>query len=174
MKQWTKRMSVLFILGLILPVITRATTQIGFVNVAQLFDQSTFVRDTNKKLREDAQQMNIQLEQQRNKLRQLIEQYHAAKTDAAKKKLDSPLKTENLVLQNLKNSFQQKMHDDEVAGKRHFDQLLHIATERVAKTNHINAIVTEQSVLYSDNSWINLTKDVTVELQKVTAEDAHR
>ena len=174
MKQWICKTKLILIMGLLIPTFVCAATQIGFVNVSQVFNHSSFVNDANKQLQADISQMNTQLEQQRNKLRQLIEQYHAAKSKDAKKNLESPLKTEEMVLKNLTSSFQKKVQQDEVSGKQHFDALLRKATERVAKTKHINAIITEQSVLYSDNSWLNLTTDVERVLQQITEEDVPR
>ena len=137
-----------------------ARTQVGFVNVTHVFESSAYIKDANKKMQADITNMNAQIEQQKNKLRTLIAQYHAAKTAEAKAALDSPLKTENMVLKNLTSSFQNKIRQDEIDGKQHFDALLHAAAERVAKAKHINVVVTEQSVLYNDKSWIDLTTEI--------------
>ena len=174
MKQWMNKIAVILIVWFLNPALGCAATQIGFVNVTHVFENSSFVKDANRKLQVDISQMNTQLEHQRNKLRKLIEQYHAAKSEEAKKSLESPLKTEEIVLKNLTTSFQTKVRQDEITGKQHFDALLRKATERVAKAKHINAIITEQSILYSDNSWINLTTDVERVLQQITAEDTLR
>ena len=168
MKRLINKINGTMITWLLIPTIASASTQIGFVNVAQVFEGSAFIRDANKKLQDEIVGMNLQLAQQKKKLKELVTQYHALKNENAKKNLESPLKTEEIVLQNLTISFQKKIHQDEVAGKQHFDTLLRGATERVAKAKHINVIVTEQSVLYSDKSWIDLTTDVARELQKAT------
>ncbi len=168
MKRWINKINGVMIAWLLIPTIASSSTQVGFVNVAEVFEGSAFVKDANKKLQDEIADMNMQLAQQKKKLKELITQYHALKNVKAKKNLESPLKTEEIVLQNLTISFQKKIHQDEVAGKQHFDILLRNATERVAKAKHINVVVTEQSVLFSDNTWVNLTADVLRELKKAT------
>ena len=160
MKLGKNRMAAAIIAWLFIPIMVWSATQIGYVNVTQVFESSAFIKDTSKKMQADITNMNLQLENQKKKLKTLIEQYQAAKDAVAKTALESPLKTEELVLKNLTSSFQEKIRQDEIAGKQHFDTLLRAATERVAKVKHINVVVTEQNVLYSDKSWVDLTADV--------------
>jgi len=150
----------LIIAELRIPVSASSATQIGFVNVDHVFKSSIFIKEANKKIQADLVNMNQQLKHQKATLRELIKQYHATKSDEGKASLNSKLKIEQLVLENLTTSFQKKIRQDEATGKQHFDELLRAATERVAKEKHINVVITEQAILYTDKSWVDLTAEV--------------
>lgn len=142
-----------------------AASSVGFVNIDKVFNSSSYIKGANKTLQDDIATMNEKIAQQKTKLRQMIEVYHATKSDKEKKKLESPLKTEELVLRNLTDSFQKKIAQDKIAGKRQYDESLRVATEQVAKEKQLQAVVTNRCVLYSDKTWVDVTPDVERVLQ---------
>jgi outer membrane protein len=168
MKKHLNHLKAYAITCLLLSSVTSFANQVGFVDITKVFNDSVFIKEENQRLQNEATEMNQQIDKQKQKLRDLIEKYHATKDDAGKKKLETPLKTEELVLKNLTSSFQEKIESEKTATKQQFDSMLKTATSNAAKTKRVNIVINGQSILYHDSSWIDLTSEIEKEMQKLS------
>lgn len=138
-----------------------ADVVIGIVNVTQLFNDSPYVQKANKTLQDNAKDMEKKVQVQQKKIQSLVDQYNAIKTvTSARDKLQKQILAEQTKLNQMTQDYQQKIRDEQNSGMQQFNTMVRLAVEKVAKEKHINTILPSSSILYTDNTWIDLTKDV--------------
>lgn len=134
---------------------------IGIINVTQLFNQSAFVQNTNKKLQESVQNMEAQIQAQQKKIQTLASQYEAIKeTNAQKAALQKQIVEEQTKLSKMADDFQQKIKNEQNAGMQNYTKLLQTTTAKVAKDKHLTGVLSSAAVIYADPSWVDITAEV--------------
>lgn len=143
-----------------------AAIKIAYVNVTDLYNKSTFVEKANKTLQENVKGMEEKLLDERKKLQTLITEFEKATTTAKKESLTKKISTGQTELTSMTQQFQRKIKEEQDTGMQKFSSLVQAAVEKVAKEQHINIVVNSSAVVFADNTWIDITKDVANELQK--------
>jgi Skp family chaperone for outer membrane proteins len=137
--------------------------RIGVVNLTTLFDESAFVKDANKKLQGKVKEFESQLQVEQSKLQDLANKYEHAKDNknALKKKI---IDQQTLIATKTQES-QAKVRDAQNAGMQKFSELVRVAAEKIAKEKKLNAVLSSSSLVYSDDSLVDITKDVAAQIK---------
>lgn len=135
--------------------------QIGIVNVTQIFNQSAFVQNANKKLQDNVTKMEAQVQAQQKKIQSLASQYEAIKgSNPQKAALQKQIVDEQTKLTKMADEFQQQIKKEQSAGMQDYTKLLQSTTAKVAKDKHLTGVLSSNAVIYADPSWIDITSDV--------------
>ena len=142
-----------------------ADDKIAIVNVNELFNKSSFVQKANKDLQANVKKMETQLQTEKDKLQKLLNDYE--KADAKNKKdLAKKITDEQTNIGTLTQQYQQKIQEQQNSGLQTFTRMVQVAVQKIAKEKHFNTVLNSNSVLYSDNSWSDITKDVETAMQQ--------
>jgi Skp family chaperone for outer membrane proteins len=138
---------------------------IAIVNVNEVFSNSSFVKKANTELQNDFQIMQKNISDARNKLQTLSKDYNNAKNDkkipdAKKATMLKNLELQQEKLNDLAKVSQTKIQDQQNAGMNKFNDLLKVAITSIAKQKNIHTVLNSASVLYTDDTWLDITKDV--------------
>lgn len=139
--------------------------KIAVVNVSVLYNKSKFVEQANKDLQAHAKTMEETLQVQKNKIQAIVSNYEKETSVAKKKSLAKDLATEQSKLANLTQEYQKKIQEEQNSGLQKFTSLVQTAVAKIAKEKHINSVLNSSSILYSDNTWVDITNDVDEVLQ---------
>ena len=140
-------------------------TKIAVVNVSALYNKSKFVEQANKDLQAHVKTMEESLQAQKNKIQALVANYEKATTVPKKKALAKDVATEQTKLANLTQEYQKKIQEEQNSGLQKFTALVQTAVAKVAKDKQYNSVLNSSSLLYSDNSWVDITNDVEAAMQ---------
>jgi Skp family chaperone for outer membrane proteins len=143
-----------------------ADVKIGYVNVTEIYNKSGFVQKANKTLQENVKGMEDKLKVARNDLQTLITSYEKSTSNSKKEALAKKIKAAQANLTSMSQDFQKKIQEQQGAGMQKFTALIEAAVAKVAKEKQINTVLNSTSIIYSDNSWVDLTKDVDSAMQK--------
>ena len=139
---------------------------VGFVNINELFSNSAYVKKANKELQDNAKNMEASLKKDQAALQEKINQYQTMKNKSKKKDMEKEIKDEQARLAKLTQEYQGKVQLEQNKGMDKFSQLVKLATEKVAKAKDIHHVLNNNSLVYTDEAWLNLTKDVATEMEK--------
>lgn len=140
---------------------------IGIINITQAFNESKFVQGANKKLQSNVKEMESKVQEQQKKLQGLVAQYEKIKaTSPAKTKLQEEIIAEQKKLNTMTQDFQNKIREEQNTGMQEFTKQIQAAAVQVAKDKKLNAILSSAAVIYMDETWVDVTKDVEAAMQK--------
>ena len=144
------------------PLSLAAGTSIGIVNVTQLFNTSAYVRKANSDLQQQVKQMERDLQTEQKKLQDMVEKYNtmSAKMTESKRALGTKVAAAQMKLKQDTEQFQQKIKDEQNAGMEKFNTQVREATTKVAKAKNLNGVISSAAIIYADDSWVDITKDV--------------
>lgn len=140
--------------------------KIGYVNVGELYNKSAFVDKANKSLQDSVKKMEEQLQTERKKLQSLVTDYDKTAGKSKREVLAKKITSGQTNLTKLTQQFQKKIQEEQNAGMQKFTALVQIAVEKVVKEKHINVVLNNTSIVYTDNSWLDITQDVAAVLQQ--------
>lgn len=135
---------------------------IGIINVGQLFNDSLFVQEANKKLQENVKKMEAGVQAQQTLIQSLVKKFEATRTSsAARIALQKKITRERAKLDNMTKDYQQKIKDEQNDGMREYTRLVQIATAKVAQEKHLVGVLSSAAIVYADPAWIDITADVS-------------
>ncbi|MDR3442641.1 MAG: OmpH family outer membrane protein [Legionella sp.] len=143
-----------------------ADVKVGYVNVTEIYNKSVFVQKANKTLQENVKGMEDKLKVARSDLQTLITSYEKSTSNSKKEALAKKIKAAQADLTTMSQDFQKKIQEQQGAGMQKFTALIEAAVAKVAKEKQVNTVLNSTSIIYSDNSWVDLTKDVDSAMQK--------
>ena len=114
--------------------------KIGIVNIPQIFNNSQFIKDENKKLQTNVKHMEDQVQEEQKKLQDLIQQYGKNKEASLQIKIAEA----QTKLTEMTQNYQKKLQAEQNASIQKFNAMVHDATEKVAKQRHLNAVRSEE------------------------------
>lgn len=160
-----KKIFGIILFALLSPLAVADAVKIAVVNVAELYNKSSFVQNANKNLQEQAKEMEDKLQAKKINVQSLLNDYE--KTDANKRKeLAQQIKTAQTELNQMTQEYQKKIQDEQRAGLQKFTDLVEKAVAKIAKEKQINAVLNKTSIVYSDSSWTDITNDVEAAMHK--------
>lgn len=139
---------------------------VGFVNITELFNNSTYVKKANKELQDNVKKMDASMKKDQAALQNKINQYQAMKNESKKKAMLKDIQNEQARLAKLAQEYQGKVQQEQSKGMDKFSQIVRSATEKVAKAKDIHHVLNSNSLVYTDEAWVDLTKDVATEMDK--------
>lgn len=139
---------------------------VGIVNVTDLFNSSSFVQKANKELQDNAKKMDETLKKAQAKLQGQINEYQTMKNANKKGDMAKKISDEQSRLSKMAQEYQQKVQEEQNKGMQEFTQLVRVAVEKVAKEKNIHHVLNSTSLIYTDTSWVDVTKDVAAEMAK--------
>lgn len=139
---------------------------VGIVNVTDLFNSSTFVQKANKDLQDNAKKMDESLKKDQAKLQQQINDYQAMKNANKKGDMAKKISDEQSRLTKMAQDYQQKVQEEQNKGMQEFTRLVRTAVEKVAKEKNIHHVLNSSSLIYTDSSWVDISKEVSAEMAK--------
>lgn len=139
---------------------------VGFVNVTELFNSSTYVKKANKELQDNVKKMDVTIKKDQAALQEKINQYQAMKSEAKKKALLKDITAEQARLAKQTQEYQSKVQQEQSKGMDKFSQLVRSATAKVAKSKDIHHVLNSNALVYTDEAWVDLTKEVAAEMDK--------
>lgn len=138
--------------------------KVGIVNVLDIFNQSSFVIKANKALETNAKKMDAKLQQDKANLQTMVGTFEKTSDQNAKKNLAKKIAAAQTNLSNLTQTYQKKIQEEQSAGMQKFTKILQEATQKVAKEKGLNTVVNSNTIIYTDNTWIDITSDVKAAL----------
>lgn len=159
-----KKILALLIWTLCTPVLADGL-KIGVVNLSELYNKSVFIQKTSDALQKEVQGMEEKLQAQKTKVQNLIATYEKTPNDK-KKAVAQQITTEQTKLNDMSQNYQKKIHADQTAGMQKFTDLVKTSVEKIAKEKHLNAVFNTSSVIYTDNSWVDITHEVDAAMPK--------
>ena len=167
LKKRTGIISIIFFAALLSPLaLAAADLKIAYVNVTEIYNKSVFVEKANKTLQEHVKDMEAQLQRERKKLQSLINDFEKATVKSKKDALAKKITSGQSNLTSMTQQFQKKIQEQQNAGMQSFTDLVQTAVKKIVKDQHINVVVNSTSIVYTDSSWIDITKDVDAEMQQ--------
>lgn len=139
---------------------------VGFVNINELFNSSTYVKKANKELQDNVKKMDASIKKDQAALQDKINQYQSMKIESKKKALLKDITAEQARLAKQSQEYQAKVQQEQSKGMDKFSQLVRQATEKVAKAKDIHHVLNSNALVYTDEAWVDLTKDVAAEMDK--------
>lgn len=134
---------------------------IGIVNITDLFSQSKFVQNANKKLQDNVKKMENQVQAEQKKLQNLVNQYENPKTLASKKTtLQKEITEKQKKVTKMIEEDQQKIRNEQNVGMQSYSKLVQETTAKIAKEKHLTAVLSSAAIVYADPTWIDVTQDV--------------
>lgn len=143
-----------------------ASIDVAIVNVTELFNNSTYVMKANKKLQDDVKQIEATLKDQQTKLQKEVSDYQKAKNADKKAELAKAITADQARLNELTKQSQANITAEQNKGMQEFTKLVQAAVQKIAKEKNIHTVLNNTSVIYSDNTWVDITKDVEAEMAK--------
>ena len=140
--------------------------QVAVVNVNELFNKSAFVQKANKILQENAKKMELKLKAEQDKLQKQIGDYQKMKNSAKKNQLAESITTEQVTLSNMTKEYQSNISAEQNKGMQEFTQRVEVAVQKIAKDKKIHTVLNSSSIIFSDNTWVDITKDVETLMNK--------
>ncbi|MFA5960813.1 MAG: OmpH family outer membrane protein [Tatlockia sp.] len=165
MKKITGLILLNLIFALFSPTVLAAELKIGVVNVTDLFNKSTYVQKANKELQANVKKMESQLQEDKNNLQTLVNNYEKA-DPGDKKSLAKQITSAQTELASKTQQYQQKIQEEQNTGMQKFTKLVQDAVQKIAQQKQLNSVLNSNAVLYTDNSWIDITNDVAASLQQ--------
>jgi Skp family chaperone for outer membrane proteins len=142
-------------------IVLAQDVHVGVVNITQAFNDSKFVQTANQKLQTNVKGMEKKVQDQQKKLQDLVTDYEKIKTpSAAKTKLQNEIVTEQKKLNQMTQDFQNKIREEQNTGMQEFTKQVQTAAIKVAKDKKLNAILSSAAIIYMDETWVDVTKDV--------------
>ena len=139
---------------------------VGIVNVTDVFSNSAYVQKANKELQDNAKKMDEKLKSAQAKLQKQINDYQSMKNANKKGDLAKKISDEQSRLTKMAQDFQQKVQEEQNKGMQEFTQLVRTAVEKVAKEKNIHHVLNSTALIYTDPSWVDITKEVSAEMAK--------
>lgn len=143
-----------------------ADLKIAYVNVTEIYNKSGFVDKANQTLQQNVKTMEAKLQSERTALQALVSEYQKTTTTSKKEALSKKIATGQAHLTNITQQYQKDIQQQQNAGMQKFTSLVQTAVEKIVKEQHINIVVNSTSIVYTDNSWIDITKDVAAAMQQ--------
>lgn len=149
-----------------IPLVSAADdNKIAIVNVNELFNKSSFVQKANKDLQNNVKKMETQLQAEKDKLQKMLNDYEAS-AQKNKKDLAKKIADQQTNISTLSQQYQQKVQEQQNSGLQTFTRIVQVAVQKVAKEKHFNTVLNSNSILYSDNTWTDITKEVEAAMQQ--------
>ena len=139
---------------------------IGFVNINELFNSSSYVKKANKELQDNVKKMDASMKKDQMALQDKIKQYQTMKNETKKKSIIKEITDEQARLAKLTQEYQGKVQIEQNKGMDKFSELVKTATQTVAKAKDIHHVLNNTALVYTDEAWVDLTKDVAAEMEK--------
>ncbi len=139
---------------------------VGFVNINELFTNSAYVKKANKELQDNVKKMDASIKKDQAALQEKINQYQTMKNESKKKNMVKEITAEQARLAKLTQEYQGKVQAEQNKGMEKFSELVRVATEKVAKSKDIHHVLNSNALVYTDEAWVDLTKDVATEMEK--------
>lgn len=133
---------------------------IGFVDVVSLFNKSTFVAKANKELQENVKKMEAKLQAAKEDLQKMINDYENAPTKK-KSSLAKQITAAQASLAKMNQDYQQKVQEEQNSGLKTFTEMVQKAVAKIAKEKNINTVINNNAILYTDETWVDITNDVS-------------
>lgn len=143
-----------------------ASIDVAIVNVTELFNNSAYVMKANKKLQDNVKQIETTLKDQQAKLQKEVSDYQKAKNADKKAELAKAITADQARLNELTKQSQASITTEQNKGMQEFTKLVQAAVQKIAKEKNIHTVLNNTSVIYSDNTWVDITKDVEAEMAK--------
>ena len=139
---------------------------IGVVNVTELFNKSTYVQKANKKLQENAKKMDDNLKAAQAKLQKQINEYQNLDNANKKEALAKKITDEQARLTKMAQEYQKRVQEEQAKGMEEFSQMVRTAVIKVAKEKNIKHVLNSTTIIYSEPTWIDISKEVSAEMDK--------
>lgn len=139
--------------------------KIGVVNVTELYNNSSFIQNSSKALQEDIKGMEEKLQAQKAKIQALMASYEKT-SDDKKKTVAQAITAEQTQLNKMSQAYQKKIQEVQAEGLKKFTDLVKSTVNKIAKEKHLNAVLNSNSVVFSDDSWVDITRDVDAAMPK--------
>lgn len=147
-------------------IVLAQDVHVGVVNITEAFNNSKFVQTANQKLQTNVKEMEKKVQDQQKKLQNLVNQYEGMKTSsAAKTKLQNDIVSEQKKLNQMTQDFQNKIREEQNTGMQEFTKQVQTAAIQVAKDKKLNAILSSAAIIYMDETWVDVTKDIQTAMQ---------
>lgn len=169
MKKWIKVIAIPFMALFLSQYVSAAadTTDLtAVVNVNDLFNSSSYVKEANKKLQDNAKRMDEKLKADQAKLQKQINDYQTMKNAEKKGEMAKRISDEQSRLTKVAQDYQANIQKEQAQGMQEFTQLVRAAVEKVAKAKNIHHVLNTTALIYTDESWIDITKDVAAAMEK--------
>lgn len=166
MKRIIEILALVFFTTLFSTLTLAADVKIAYVNVTAIYNKSAFVETANKILQQNVKTMEAKLQTERSALQAMVNDFQKATVSSKKEALSKKIVEAQTHLASTTQQYQKEIQNQQNAGMQKFTSLVQTAVEKIVKEQHINVVMNSSSIVYTDSSWIDITKDVAAAMQQ--------